>query len=497
MLRFPDHGARLSLQVLMELRGRIVPLPPCLDETCTCHGVFYKDVCTTSCRTVAIVQLNWEGTDLAGPRAAEIRAAFREAPPSVVVSHAGKGVTTIVGGVDFEVEATFAEATATTPDQWVLFFRPNITTERRNALCHLRVGVGAAAPDGEPANFVDLDMEIRSKPSAWLVVENIPETWDMQALENFLRHFCEPTTIRCTTHAKFTAFVQLAKRSLATGIMDGWSRQAPALLARLDAEDLVVSWTMNLNQPCAADQPFAPGSGWKAPSHCRIGRVYQDGGNTDVPAAGGPVADHEHIPVVVPGVVAPPAEYPRNPRKHGRAAAAGAAPATVFRAGDDAAAFGRAAKRQRHTAPEPPEPTFADDADFDFDALMADLDVDIGDAAPFDAVPVDVFAGAGAGAGAGAMPAVEFETIGNTRCVLPTFLPVAPAPFAGSPAAGHGVFHMEDESDGDESDAASEPRVVLPLLPVAPYRTSSPGAGSPAALMHAWTTAAATAGILV
>lgn len=41
-VRFPDHGARLSLQVLMELKQRIVPLPPCLDEECTCHGVFYK-----------------------------------------------------------------------------------------------------------------------------------------------------------------------------------------------------------------------------------------------------------------------------------------------------------------------------------------------------------------------------------------------------------------------------------------------------------------------
>ena len=42
---YTDHGARLSLQVLMELKNRIVPLPPCLQEDCTCHGVFYKVRC--------------------------------------------------------------------------------------------------------------------------------------------------------------------------------------------------------------------------------------------------------------------------------------------------------------------------------------------------------------------------------------------------------------------------------------------------------------------
>lgn len=265
---YTSQGACISLQVLMELKGRIVPLPPCLSEDCMCHGVFYKEVCTTSSRLVAIAQLHWDDGCLPSEQAL---AKFKAAPPAVTVKHTAPdgSVSIIRGGADFDVSATFAPATATSPDQWVLFFRPKLTTNRHCALCTLRVG--------DALNYVDLPMEIRSKPSAWLVVENIPTSWDMAGLEAFLREFCAPVQIRCTVSAPHTAFVKLATRPLATSVMDKWSSKAPALLAKLQAPDLVVSWALNLNKPCSSDQPFETGSGWKAPSYCRIGRVFQEG----------------------------------------------------------------------------------------------------------------------------------------------------------------------------------------------------------------------------
>lgn len=436
---FAAVGATMSLAVKCEIKGKVVPLPPCLDEECECFGVFYKEVCTTSSRIVAT--LTMDVTDCSAEDGAEVLARFKETVPAVIVSYkAPEGDVTIVTSTaaDFAVDAKFDHATTS----WRLAFRPNITAKREQALCRLVVRA-----DG--ANAVEAPIEIRSKPSAWLVVENVPEDWNMARLEQFLTGFVareQYKQIRCAVHTPHTAFVQLARRSLAPAVMEAWLRASTVLHRQAPA--ITVSWALNVNRAFAAGEtPFAPGTGWKAPHFCRRAPVLQLGAKTkDVKAADKTAAE----------VVVNPAGSPTpNTGKRG--------PYDLNKVdGYAAAAATRTTKRARRHY------VAADDT--------ANYAVDVCNTAVGNAFGTAAFAASAADA----FPLFEDEGYDDDSIMLPVAV-AAPAPGAFSPtltktAATNLVLPVGLEG------------LVVPVPATAVTRCISPRAGGPAEV----TTAAGT-----
>lgn len=426
---------------------------------------------------IATVKLDTQHVHTPALKAAT-RAQFVANKPTVMITYRTPDgeVVKHKSGADFALTATLEGG-----DTWKLTFRPTITTNRHQAVCTLAILADAT-------NVVEVPVEIRSKPSGWLAVENVPEEWNMATLEAFLGRFLrrdQYKAVRTAIHTPGTAFVQLRTRAQATGAMDAYLRQLPQQLKDSD-EDLAgihVAWCLNVNRPFTFEQPFAPGTGWKAPPINRTEAVIQ--GEEPVatvtlagcPAAGPPALYRDYLAMVgAPGGAAK--------KKTAAAAAAtkkkrGTKRATMDDAEDAAAAAAqkevvvfndeRAWKRGRKVG------TY-DAADFTaVEALFDPAGDDAFSDDTYDYSLTTAAAAGGAGAGAGAGPG------GVTLPVLVT-----------TPAGGGDAY-----AAATAGAAAEEEDAVVPVFPVGLFdlggafavatpaaagltRGCSPRAGSPA-----------------
>lgn len=254
-------NACVTASIQYDIKGHSVPLSPCLAEDCTCRGIFYKDVLTTSSRIAVVYTLRFT------PRTDEAAIEqFKRTAPALSVKYVGADhVVQVQSAREMHAVAEFVHRQGTNVMQWVWYMRPTIATSRHQAVCNVTVGDGA--------NAMVLPFEVRSKPSQWLLVENLPSTWTDGTITSFIGEFASRGFTSHTCRAvPNCVFVALATRPQAPTTIEAWVRVKNRLADR--APHVHVSWILNVSRVVEENSAFMPGSGWKAPDSSRANPVF-------------------------------------------------------------------------------------------------------------------------------------------------------------------------------------------------------------------------------
>lgn len=264
---FPDKAVRLTVRLGSVTGGYKRDLNACCKDGCQCEGVFYKDFNCLKCHLLAVVSLD------ASPHATDAGVAaswayLRANAPSLVVSYDDQFTRVTISKTEW-VRTGPGRAGA-----WHVTFRPLVDTNRLNAMCWVRTSVGP--------NCVDTGaFEIRTKPSAWLLLEGVPASWTNEQLKDAVTAVDRKGALKSTVLLRpecssggAIGFVQYTGRVRAGEALFDWMESPHAAEKHPGGGGIVASYIRSQNRTFRQSNGETVAHGIRNPDDCRRGIVY-------------------------------------------------------------------------------------------------------------------------------------------------------------------------------------------------------------------------------
>jgi len=231
----PDYDCRLvaSLSFVDPETGSR-PLYSCVRPECGCAGVFFKDCGGSGCQLRLRIWIEvvsgglglvadgdslapaCSGLQIASDVRSRLESFFTERPPEVTLFYGRAACTETVSSL--QTRKWLPDARRLGGGVWEVTFRPSRITGEGILAC-LKATVG-------PNVLWTPGMELRTKPSEWIMLHRVPTSLDEAGVRSLLascsHHAPSAVVLRRSPVGGCAAFVRFESRTVACGALLGW-----------------------------------------------------------------------------------------------------------------------------------------------------------------------------------------------------------------------------------------------------------------------------------